>query len=101
MASSLSEDFLTQTHKGVVLNIKVLPNSSKNIICEPQGDCIRIKIASAPVKGKANKECRRLLADFFEIKKSQVIFLRGETTRMKQVLLEGVSKEYLIKRLKG
>ncbi|MBN2374280.1 YggU family protein [bacterium] len=101
MALSPEGVFLSETPDGVVLNIRVIPNSSKNMICGPQGDCIRIKIASAPVRGKANEECVKLLANLFDIKKSRVILLRGETARNKQVLLEGISKEDVIGRLKG
>lgn len=99
MNGSFREGFLAQTQQGIILNIKVLPNAGTSVIGEVHGDCLRVRVASAPVKGKANRECQRLLADFFNIKKSQVVFLRGKTTRMKQVLLEGVSKEEAVKRL--
>lgn len=95
-----SDAFLSDGPQGAVLNIKVLPNASKSYICDVQGGCLRIKIASAPVKGKANKECQRFLAAFFRIKRSQVIFIRGETNRLKQVLLQSLSKEDVLKRLK-
>ncbi len=91
---------MSETPTGVILNIKVFPNAGKNEIGDIHGDFLRIRIASAPVKGKANKECMKLLAAFFRIKKSQVIFHRGETSRLKQVLLEGLSREKVLKRLK-
>ena len=91
---------MSETPTGIILNIKVFPNAGKNEICDIQGDFLRIRIASAPLKGKANKECMKLLAAFFRIKKSQVIFQRGETSRLKQVLLEGLSREKVLKRLK-
>ena len=91
---------MSETATGIILNIKVFPNAGKNEICDIQGGSLRIRIASAPVKGKANRECMKLLAAFFGIKKSQVIFHRGETSRLKQVLLEGMDRERLIKRLK-
>ncbi len=101
MGFSLEKDFLSETPQGVVLNIKVLPCSSKNVIADLQDNYLRIKITSAPVKGKANKECQRLLADFFKIKKSQVVFQKGMTTRIKQVLLEGMTKEAVIRKIRN
>lgn len=86
--------------EGIVLNIKVFPNAAKNEIGDILGNCLRIRIASAPVKGKANKECLKLLAAFFQINKSRVIFRKGETSRLKQVLIEGIKKEEVLKRLK-
>jgi len=94
-----TDHFLYETPQGVMLNIKVFPNAAKSQISDVQGDCLRIKIASAPVKGKANKECMKLLAAFFGIKKSQVRLQRGETSRLKQVLLEGISREEVLERL--
>jgi len=94
------DNFFAESQKGIILNIKVFPNASKNEIGDVLGGCLRIRIASAPVKGKANKECLKLLAAFFQIKRSQVIFQRGETARLKQVLLEGVKKEEVLKRFK-
>ncbi|MGA1841998.1 MAG: DUF167 domain-containing protein [bacterium] len=93
-------DFLIEVPEGIVLNIKVFPNAAKNEIGNILGNCLRIKIASAPVKGKANKECQKLLAVFFQINKSRVILRKGETSRLKQVLIEGIKKEEVLKRLK-
>ena len=94
------DNFFAESQKGIILNIKVFPNASKNEIGDVQGGRLRIRIATSPVKGKANKECLKLLAAFFQIKRSQVIFQRGETARLKQVLLEGVKKEEVLKRFK-
>ena len=94
------DDFLIEVPEGIVLNIKVFPNAAKNEIGDVLGGYLRIRIASAPIKGKANKECLKLLAAFFQVKKSQVIFQKGETSRLKQVLIEGIKKEEVLKRFK-
>jgi uncharacterized protein (TIGR00251 family) len=94
------DDFLIEVPEGIVLNIKVFPNAARNEVADVLGGCLRVKIASAPVKGKANKECLKLLATFFQIKKSRVIFLKGETSRLKQVLIEGINKEEVLKTFK-
>ncbi|MGA1867250.1 MAG: DUF167 domain-containing protein [bacterium] len=87
---------LAETPKGVSITIKVYPNAGKNEITDIHDNSLRLKIAAAPVKGKANKECVKLLADVFRMRKSQVVFQRGEMSRTKHVLLEGVSKEEVI-----
>jgi uncharacterized protein YggU (UPF0235/DUF167 family) len=40
-----------------------------------------------------------LLASFFRIKRSQVVVQKGETTRVKKVLLKGITREEVLKRL--
>ena len=92
--------FLTETSKGVTLTIKVCPNAGKNEVLDIHGNSLRLKIAAAPVKGKANKECLKLLAEVFNIKKSRVVLQRGEMSRSKQVLLEGAKREQVIEILK-
>ena len=94
------DDFLIEVPEGIILNIKVFPNAAKNEIGDVLGGYLRIRIASAPVKGKANKECLKLLAAFFQIKKSRVIFRKGETSRLKQVLIEGINKKDVLKTFK-
>ena len=94
------DNFLIEVPEGIVLNIKVFPNAAKNEIGDVLGGYLRIRIASAPVKGKANKECLKLLAAFFQIKKSRIVFQKGETSRLKRVLIEGIKKEEVLKRFK-
>lgn len=94
------DNFLIEVPEGIILNIKVFPNASRNEVGDIYGGCLRIRIASAPVKGKANRECLKLLASFFQIKKSRIIFRKGETSRLKQVLLEGMKKEEFLRRFK-
>lgn len=92
--------FLTETAKGVTLTIKVYPNAGKNELIDIHGNSLRLKIAAAPIKGKANKECLKLLAEVFNIKKSRIVLQRGETSRSKQVLLEGAQRDQVIEVLK-
>ena len=45
---------IKQTPEGIIINIKISPNSSKNEIIT-DGDITKIKITTPPVDGKANK----------------------------------------------
>lgn len=44
-----------------------------------------------PVEGKANRELVKFVAGLFGIRKSRVTIVRGEGSREKTLLLEGVS----------
>jgi uncharacterized protein (TIGR00251 family) len=82
-----------------VLTIKVSPNAGRSEVVDVHGDCVRVRIAAAPERGKANKECVELLASFFRIKRSHVVVQRGETTRLKKILLMGMTREEVLKKL--
>ena len=81
----------SETPDGVVLNVKAQPRSSKAGIDGLVGDAVKVRIKSAPVDGKANKELVETLADAFGLAKSRVSFKSGETSKTKRILLSGVS----------
>jgi uncharacterized protein (TIGR00251 family) len=49
------------------------------------GDALKLKLAAAPVEGKANAELLRWLARAFGVPRRNVQLLRGETARAKVV----------------
>lgn len=81
----------SETPDGVVLNVKAQPRSSKAGIDGLVGDAVKVRIKSAPVDGKANKELVETLADAFGLPKSRVVFKSGETSKTKRILLAGIS----------
>lgn len=68
----------------MILNIRVIPKASRNLVREENG---RIKVyVTAPAQdGLANERLVRLLAEHFKVKKYQVRIIRGEKSRDKQV----------------
>lgn len=81
----------TETSEGVVLNVRAQPRSSRAGLDGTVGDAVKVRIRSAPVDGKANKELVETLADAFGIAKSRVSFKSGETSKTKRILLAGVT----------
>lgn len=78
-------------HDGITIEIKVEPRASKAGIAGVVGDCLKVKITSAPVDGAANKQLIDLLAKEFGIGKSSVKIVQGERSRRKVVKLLGVN----------
>lgn len=74
----------------LILKIKVEPRSSRSSIIGMYGDALKVKLTSAPVDGKANKELIELLAKELGIKKKDVEIMSGETSKNKVVKLIGV-----------
>ena len=89
--------YLTARPDGVVINVKAQPRSSKAGLDGLLGDAVKVKIRCAPVDGKANKELVETLADVFDLPKSRVSFISGETGRNKRLLLEGLTEEQVRK----
>lgn len=83
-------DYLTETPEGVILSVRAQPRSSRAGLDGLIGDAIKVRIRSAPVDGKANKELVETLADAFDLPKSRVVFKSGETSKTKRIVLLGL-----------
>lgn len=88
-----------ETAEGTVLNVRAQARSSRSGLDGVVGDAVKVRIRSAPVDGKANKELVETLADAFGIPKSRVLFKSGETSKSKRVLLVGVPASDVAARL--
>lgn len=84
---------LKEIARGVLLPVKVLPNSHCNEIIGWELEELKIRISAAPEKGNANDALLRFLAKFFKISRSSVTLLSGSTSRHKRVHLTGISLE--------
>ena len=82
--------YYSETTEGVVLNVRAQPRSSRSGVDGVIGDALKVRIRSAPVDGKANKELVETLADAFSLPKSRVSFAGGETSKNKRILLAGL-----------
>ena len=71
----------------VIINVKAIPNSSKNIIAEVLNDHIKIKIKAPAVEGAANKELVKFFSKEFKVSKSDIDFIGGMTSKRKKIKL--------------
>ena len=84
----------------VILSLKAVPNSSKNMISGLLDESLKIKIKAPAVDGAANKELVKFLAKLFKVAKSDIIFVNGATSKRKLVKIprnekiENFIKEY-------
>jgi uncharacterized protein (TIGR00251 family) len=81
--------FVTPVEDGLILNVYVQPRASKNQVCGIQGEELKIRLTSPPVDGAANKLCREFVADLFDVAKSAVSIISGETSRHKRLRITG------------
>ena len=59
----------------------------------------RSQLAAPPVDGKANEECIAFFADVAGVPKSRVRIVKGLTSRMKVVEIDGVAQGLVESRL--
>jgi len=77
-----------ETKKTIVLSAKVHPRSRKQEIFELGENTYKIHVKSAPSKGEANQEVKKLIAKFFDVPVSKVKISRGHKSRHKLITIE-------------
>ena len=90
---------IQQAGNGVVFSVKVVPRSSKTAIAGVLGGMLKVKLAAAPEKGKANESLVGFLADTLGVKKNAVKITSGLTSPVKTIQITGVSVEFLLSRV--
>jgi len=73
---------------GVSLQIQAQPGAKRTEVAGLHGDCIKVRLASPPVDGKANACLVKFIAERLGVKKSQVTITRGLSSRRKTVLVQ-------------
>jgi len=82
---------------GIVVSVKVQPNSSKDRVVGEYADQIKIAVTVAPEKGKANKAVIKLFAKWLGIKSLDIQIISGETSSDKELFIRNITEEDLNK----
>ena len=86
------------TGNDIIVKVKIVPGSSKNKIIGVYNNALKISIAALPVESKANKKCITYLAKYFNVAKSKVEIISGQTSKNKLIKIYDISqKEFLNK----
>ena len=76
---------IKDTENGLVIQIRIVPNSSKNeIILEEE--FVKVKITAQPVENKANNALVEFLSKQFKVPKTSIEILKGHTSKDKTLL---------------
>ncbi len=68
----------------MIINIRVIPRAKKNLVKLEPGR-LKVYLTAPPQDGKANKLLIEVLAEHFQVKKKQVLIIRGEKSQDKIV----------------
>lgn len=83
----MNEHYLWEGER-LLLSVRLTPRAGCSQIIGPVDGALKIRIAAAPVDGAANAELLRFIAVTFAVPKSQVVLLRGDKARTKQLAID-------------
>ena len=84
-----------QSDGRVVFHVKVVPGSSRTAVRGLFDGMLKVKVAAAAEKGKANACLIGFLAEKLGVKKKAIEIVKGKTNPVKQLAIEGVTVEYV------
>lgn len=83
----------------MVFVVKIVAGSSQTVLCGLLDEMLKIKVAAAPEKGKANQCLLAFLAEQLGVKKNAISIISGKTKAIKRMQVLGISAETLLKKL--
>ena len=75
-----------------IIQVKVLPKSSRNQVLGKEGEIFRIKLTAPPLEGRANKALMDLLSKRLGVPKKDVEIVSGRRSRLKSVRIQGLTQ---------
>jgi uncharacterized protein (TIGR00251 family) len=90
---------IQESSGGVIFTAKVVPGSSRTAVAGVLADMVKVRVAAAPEKGKANQCLVAFLANQLGVRKNAVEIVSGQTQPVKQVRVAGISAAELLEKL--
>ena len=90
-----------QSDGRVVFQVKVVAGSSRTAVCGLLDGMLKVKVAAAAEKGKANDCLIGFLAEKLGVKKKAIEIVKGNTNPVKRLAVAGVTVEDVIEKLCG
>jgi uncharacterized protein (TIGR00251 family) len=81
------EKVLSQNADGVILRLYVQPGSRRASVIGLHDDRLKVAVTAPPDRGRANAAVVRLIADVFQLARTDVQILRGDVSRQKDLFL--------------
>lgn len=79
----------------LLLHVKVVPGASRSRVAGRYDQGVKVQVAAAPEKGKANGAVIDVLADWLDLKPGQLRIASGATQPRKIVAISGLSPDHL------
>jgi uncharacterized protein (TIGR00251 family) len=85
---------------GAVVKVRAAPGASRERVVGIHGDALKVAVAAAPEKGKANRRILEVIARELDVPARSLELVSGMTSRDKRVLVRGVTRAELIEKLR-
>jgi uncharacterized protein (TIGR00251 family) len=69
----------------IIITLRVIPRAANDGIAGVMGDALKVRIQAPPVEGKANAYLVKFLSKHWNIPRSNIEILSGETGRNKRL----------------
>lgn len=87
----MSFSFIKESAQGLYVSVKLQPRASRNKLGGKAGDELKIYVTAPPVDSAANKALIQLMADTLDLPKRMVQLVKGQTSRSKTLLVQGMN----------
>ena len=84
---------VTQQGDAVLLDVKVVPKSSRDRIVGQLEGALKVAVSAAPERGAANEAVCKLIAKTLGLRTQQVIVEAGHTNPRKTLRITGITAE--------
>ena len=79
---------IKEVDDGLLINIRIVPNSSKTSIAKEDNGIIKVKVTAQPIENKANIALIEYLSKLLKLPKSSIKIVKGDTSKDKTLLLK-------------
>jgi uncharacterized protein len=76
----------------MTLEVKVMPKSGRDEIRGFANGILKVRVSAPPIEGKANVRLIELISRKIGVPRSNVTIIKGRTSRIKTINIEGVSQ---------
>lgn len=83
-------EWWSPTETGITLSVRATPGAKQSAVMKVGPDHVRIRLAARAVEGQANNALVAFVAKLCGVRKSAVTILRGETSRIKLIAVDGI-----------
>lgn len=99
MAGGYQQLHLAAHEGGTLIDVKVVPGSSRDRVAGPLGSRLKVTVSRPPEKGAANRAVAQVLAEALGLKPRDVELAAGPARPEKTFLLRGLSPDEVRRRL--
>lgn len=76
----------------MTIEVKVLPKSGRDKIRRFENGILKVGVCAPPIQGKANERLIELISRAMDVPRSHITIIKGRTSRIKTISIEGVSQ---------